>query len=97
MASPPPRKGSGRDIYTPEPAPLTSETGFDDCLSCRLTGSAAFIGLGVYTYYTGMNNLQKRENIIMQSPTKYKMGSRRLGIATMSAALVGMGVYRLIN
>ncbi|KAJ5905290.1 uncharacterized protein N7473_002206 [Penicillium subrubescens] len=70
---------------------------WDDCLSCRITGSAAFVGLGVYSYYTGMSNLRKREQAIMQGPTKYKMGSRRLGIATISASLIGLGVWRAFN
>lgn len=60
-------------------------------------GSAAFVGLGVYSYYTGMNNLRKQEKAIMQGPTKYKMGSRRLGIATISASLIGLGVWRAFN
>ncbi|KAL4990559.1 hypothetical protein BDW68DRAFT_174797 [Aspergillus falconensis] len=70
---------------------------FEDCFACRATGSAAFIGLGVYSYYTGMANLRKQEKTIMQSATKYKMGSRRLGIATISAALVGLGIWRAVN
>lgn len=60
-------------------------------------GSGAFVGLGVYSYYTGMNNLRKQEKTIMQSPTKYKMGSRRLGIAAISASLIGAGVWRAFN
>jgi len=51
----------------------------------------------VYSYVTGMRNLRKQEKAIMQSPTKYKMGSRQLGILTISAALVGMGVWRAFN
>ncbi|KAL1986032.1 hypothetical protein VTN96DRAFT_7045 [Rasamsonia emersonii] len=70
---------------------------FDDCMACRVTGSVAFIGLGVYSYVTGMRNLRRQEKAIMQSPTKYKMGSRRLGIATISASLIGMGLWRAFN
>ncbi|KAJ5929535.1 hypothetical protein N7454_006485 [Penicillium verhagenii] len=70
---------------------------YDDCLSCRVTGSAAFVGLGIYSYYTGMSNLRKQEKMIMQGPTKYKMGSRQLGIATISATLIGMGLWRAFN
>ncbi|KAL1966760.1 hypothetical protein VTN77DRAFT_3957 [Rasamsonia byssochlamydoides] len=70
---------------------------FEDCMACRVTGSAAFIGLGVYSYYTGMRNLRRQEKAIMQSPTKYKMGSRQLGIATISASLIGVGLWRLFN
>lgn len=60
-------------------------------------GSAAFVGLGVYSYYTGMANLRKQEKAIMQGATKYKMGSRQLGIASISATLVGMGLWRAFN
>jgi hypothetical protein len=60
-------------------------------------GSAAFIGLGIYSYRTGMNNLRKQEDAIMRGATKYKMGSRQLGIVTISATLVGMGVWRAFN
>ncbi|KAJ6149206.1 hypothetical protein N7471_000405 [Penicillium samsonianum] len=74
-----------------------AEDKYDDCLSCRVTGSAAFIGLGVYSYYTGMTNLRKQEKAIMQGATKYKMGSRKLGIASISATLVGMGLWRAFN
>ncbi|KAL2814713.1 hypothetical protein BDW59DRAFT_167067 [Aspergillus cavernicola] len=83
--------------FQSEPRSRLSEDLYDDCLSCKVTGSAAFIGLGVYSYVTGMSNLRKQEKAIMMSPTKYKMGSRRLGLATISAALVGMGVWRAVN
>lgn len=62
-----------------------------------IPGSAAFIGLGGYSYYTGMANLRKQEKAIMQGPSKYKMGSRQLGIATISASLIGMGLWRAFN
>ena len=60
-------------------------------------GSAAFIGLGVYSYHTGMQNLRKQEKAIMQGPSRYKMASRQLGILTISATLVGMGLWRALN
>ncbi|KAE8148990.1 hypothetical protein BDV25DRAFT_8372 [Aspergillus avenaceus] len=85
------------EVESKEAKRLLAEDQYDDCLSCRVTGSAAFIGLGVYSYYTGMSNLQKQERAVMQGATKYKMGSRRLGIATISATLVGMGIYRAFN
>jgi hypothetical protein len=44
-----------------------------------------------------MANLRKQEKAIMQGPTKYKMGSRQLGIASISATLVGMGLWRAFN
>jgi len=76
---------------------IAGQNQFEDCLSCRITGTAAFVGLGVYSYYTGMRNLKQQEKAIMRSATKYKMGSRRLGIATLSASLIGLGVWRAIN
>jgi hypothetical protein len=55
------------------------------------------MGLGVYSYYTGMRNLKQQEKAIMRSASKYKMGSRQLGIATLSASLIGVGLYRAFN
>ncbi|PYH90188.1 hypothetical protein BO71DRAFT_487325 [Aspergillus ellipticus CBS 707.79] len=85
------------DVQPADPKRALADDAYDDCLSCRVTGSAAFIGLGVYSYYSGMKNLSTQEKAIMQGATKYKMGSRRLGIASISAALVGLGVWRAIN
>ncbi|KAE8379672.1 hypothetical protein BDV26DRAFT_291127 [Aspergillus bertholletiae] len=89
--------GRAWDVESKEAKRLLAEDQYDDCTACRVTGSAAFIGLGVYSYYTGMSNLQKQERAVMQSATKYKMGSRKLGIAAISATLVGMGIYRAFN
>lgn len=96
MAPPADTQGAW-DAQSKDAKRLLAEDQYDDCMACRVTGSAAFIGLGVYSYYTGMSNLRKQEHAVMQSATKYKMGSRRLGIATISATLVGMGVYRAFN
>ncbi|KAJ5569955.1 uncharacterized protein N7459_009385 [Penicillium hispanicum] len=85
------------DIPQKDAKQALADDKWDDCTSCRVTGSAAFIGLGVYSYYTGMNNLRKQENLIMSSPTKYKMGSRQLGIAAISASLIGAGLWRAFN
>ncbi|KAL4788179.1 hypothetical protein BJX76DRAFT_316577 [Aspergillus varians] len=93
----PPSEDNALDAQSTKAKPPVAYEEFEDCLACRATGSAAFIGLGVYSYYTGMANLRKQENTIMRSATKYKMGSRQLGIATISAALVGMGVWRAFN
>ncbi|KAF3407188.1 hypothetical protein DPV78_001436 [Talaromyces pinophilus] len=76
---------------------MAGQTEYEDCLACRITGSAAFMGLGVYSYYTGMRNLKQQEKAIMRSASKYKMGSRQLGIATLSASLIGVGLYRAFN
>ncbi|OGM46928.1 hypothetical protein ABOM_004398 [Aspergillus bombycis] len=97
MSSTSENNGRAWDVESKEAKRLLAEDQYDDCTACRVTGSAAFIGLGVYSYYTGMSNLQKQERAVMQGATKYKMGSRRLGIATISATLVGMGIYRAFN
>ncbi|EEA24036.1 hypothetical protein TMatcc_007112 [Talaromyces marneffei ATCC 18224] len=76
---------------------MAAQDQYEDCLACRITGSAAFMGLGVYSYYTGMRNLKQQEKAIMRSASKYKMGSRQLGIATLSASLIGVGLYRAFN
>lgn len=44
-----------------------------------------------------MKNLRQQEKSIMTGTTKYKMGSRRLGIITISSTLVGMGLWRAFN
>lgn len=71
--------------------------GYDDCLSCRVLGSTALVSLGGYTYFTGMKNLKLQRKAIEMSKSKYKHGSRQLGILTLSATLVGMGLYRTFN
>ncbi|KAK2753061.1 hypothetical protein FQN55_005021 [Onygenales sp. PD_40] len=70
---------------------------YEDCLACKVTGSLAFIGLGVYSFVSGMGTLKQQEKAILKSTSKYRMGSRRLGIATISATLVGMGVWRALH
>ncbi|CAK4032557.1 Hypothetical predicted protein [Lecanosticta acicola] len=66
-----------------------------DCLPCRLMGSAAFAGLGIYSYGSGMSQLRKRELEILQSGSRIGMGPRKAGIYVISGILVGLGVYRL--
>ncbi|KAK5131680.1 hypothetical protein LTR08_000734 [Meristemomyces frigidus] len=68
-----------------------------DCTPCRLMGSAAFTGLGIYSYASGMSQLKKRELEILTSGTRFGLGARRASIYVMSASLVGLGVYRLTN
>ncbi|KAJ5898903.1 hypothetical protein N7495_003647 [Penicillium taxi] len=85
------------EIQPKDPKQVLTEEKYEDCTACRVTGSAAFVGLGIYSYYSGMNNLRKQEKIIMQSATKYKMASRQLGIATISASLICVGVWRAFN
>ncbi|KIW27767.1 uncharacterized protein PV07_07475 [Cladophialophora immunda] len=67
----------------------------EDCLSCRILGSTAFVALGGYTYFSGMQQLRAQQKAIELSRSKYKYGSRQLGILSLSATLVGLGVYRM--
>lgn len=60
-------------------------------------GSAAFTGLGIYTYASGMKQLREREREIMRNANRLTLGARKGMIYAMSAGLVGLGVYRLRN
>jgi hypothetical protein len=68
-----------------------------DCLSCRIVGSTALVSLGGYTYFSGMKGLRERRQLIELSKSRYKSGSRQLGILMLSGALVGVGLYRTVN
>ncbi|KAM0715104.1 hypothetical protein Q7P37_009569 [Cladosporium fusiforme] len=48
-----------------------------DCTPCRLMGSAAFTGLGIYSYASGMSQLRQREAEILKSGSRVTMGMRR--------------------
>ncbi|KAI5814995.1 hypothetical protein BZA77DRAFT_317288 [Pyronema omphalodes] len=67
-----------------------------DCTPCRIIGSASFVGLGCYTWWSGMRQLNKRELEITQAPTRFGVGIRRLGVHGTAVALMGLGVYRLL-
>ncbi|KAL9598876.1 MAG: hypothetical protein Q9219_004216 [cf. Caloplaca sp. 3 TL-2023] len=70
-----------------------------DCLSCRLVGASALIGLGAYTYHSGTTQLATRRAAerLRASGSRFGMGARRKGVMGLSAGLVAMGVYRLVN
>ncbi|KAF2857475.1 hypothetical protein K470DRAFT_195703, partial [Piedraia hortae CBS 480.64] len=68
-----------------------------DCLPCRLMGSLAFTGLGIYTYASGRKQLNLRAEEIRRSGSRIGVMPRRLATLGLSASLVGIGVYRLIN
>ncbi|SMY19209.1 unnamed protein product [Zymoseptoria tritici ST99CH_1A5] len=85
-----------------QPAPIDDvlkeqRNEFNDCLPCRLMGSVAFTGLGIYSLWSGTNQLNEREYEILKSGSRFGMKSRRASIYVLSAALVGLGVYRLKN
>ena len=65
------------------------------------TGSAAFTGLGIYTYHSGMSQLREREleiaNQVLKTGSRFGLGARKAAIFGLSFGLVGTGVYRLVN
>ena len=62
-----------------------------------VAGSTALVSLGGYTYYSGMQQLRVQRKAIEMSKSKYKYGSRQLGILTLSATFVSMGIYRMLK
>jgi hypothetical protein len=69
----------------------------DDCLPCRVIGASAFIGLGVYSYYSGHAQLLAQQKAIAKSASMFGLKSRQTGITGIAATLVGMGLWRLVN
>ena len=66
-------------------------------LFIAMIGSAAFTGLGIYTFGSGMKQLRERELEIIRSGTRIGIPARKAGVFVTSAILVGLGVYRLRN
>jgi hypothetical protein len=44
-----------------------------------------------------MQELRAQRQAIELSKSKYKYGSRQLGIVTLSATLFSLGIYRMFN
>lgn len=83
-----------------QPEPLSKTLARDrveDCLPCRVTGAAAFIGLGAYSYFSGHAQLRQQESKILKSGTRLGIKSRQMGITGIAMSLVGLGFYRLVN
>lgn len=78
---------------------LSTDPEYQDCTPCRLMGSAAFTGLGVYTAYSGMKQLRQHEleMEILRKGSRFGVGARKVAVLGTSAVLVGMGVYRLVR
>ncbi|OAF54530.1 hypothetical protein VC83_09252 [Pseudogymnoascus destructans] len=85
------------------PEPLTTvltndkEEFRDDCTPCRVTGAAAFAGLGIYSYYSGHAQLLAQQKAIAKSGSMFGLKSRQTGITGIAITLVGMGLWRLVN
>lgn len=60
-------------------------------------GSAAFLGLGAYSYFSGLHHLEKNKAAILKSGSRFGLQSRRTGLTGIAMALVGLGLYRLVN
>ncbi|KAI9048498.1 hypothetical protein LZ554_007332 [Drepanopeziza brunnea f. sp. 'monogermtubi'] len=69
----------------------------DDCTPCRVTGAAAFMGLGAYSYFSGHSQLKAQEAKILASKSMFGMKSRQAGITTIALTLGAMGFWRLVN
>ena len=85
-----------------QPEPLTTLLSRDkeviqqqDCLPCRVTGAAAFVGLGVYSYISGHSQLRAQKAEIAKS--FIGMRPRQAGITGIATTLVGLGLWRLVN
>ncbi|RPB27827.1 hypothetical protein L211DRAFT_802429 [Terfezia boudieri ATCC MYA-4762] len=82
----------------PDDTPVQKDGRNKDCLGCRLIGSAAFIGLGAYTFISGQQQLrgQAFKEALTRSGARFGPVARRAGIHGVSACLIGLGVYRLL-
>lgn len=63
----------------------------------KVTGTSALLGLAGYSYMSGMSQLEKQRNAILQSKSMFGMRSRKLGIVSISLGLAWMGMWRAFN
>ncbi|KAK6526355.1 hypothetical protein TWF694_004953 [Orbilia ellipsospora] len=64
-----------------------------DCLPCRLTGAAAFTGLGGYMLVAGRRQLAAEQAKL----TKWQLLARKGSIHGIGIGLIAAGLYRLVN
>ncbi|KAK4466527.1 hypothetical protein QBC42DRAFT_259134 [Cladorrhinum samala] len=76
---------------------LLREDRGDDCLSCKLIGGGAFLGLAGYSYITGQQQLELQKAKIMASKSMFGMRSRSMGITGISLGLAWLGFWRLFK
>ncbi|KAK4194025.1 hypothetical protein QBC40DRAFT_239307 [Triangularia verruculosa] len=69
----------------------------DDCLSCKIVGGGAFLGLAGYSYITGQQQLQAQKAAILASKSPFGMRSRSAAITGLSLGLAYLGLYRLFK
>lgn len=60
------------------------------------SGASAFIGLGIYSYFSGRYQLRQQQAAILKSKSMLGMRSRHFGISGIAAMLVGAGIWRLV-
>jgi len=86
------------ELQKPEPLhEVLAKDKFEDCMPCRIMGATTFAGLGVFSYFSGQNQLQQQRAQIIKSGSMFGMKSRQAGITTISLTLVGLGFWRLVN
>ncbi|TVY81781.1 hypothetical protein LSUE1_G001929, partial [Lachnellula suecica] len=86
-----------QQLDRPEPLHEVLAKDREDCMPCRVTGGAAFAGLGAYTYFSGHSQLKAQQSKILQSKSFFGMKSRQAGITGISLTLGLMGFWRLVN
>jgi hypothetical protein len=57
-------------------------------------GSGMFFGLGAYSYFSGVSQLEQNRAKILQSKSIFGMRSRHAGIAAISLGFIYMGLWR---
>ncbi|KAF9882353.1 hypothetical protein CkaCkLH20_00389 [Colletotrichum karsti] len=76
---------------------LLREDRGDDCMSCRVIGSGAFIALAGYNYVSGMSHLERQRAMILKSNSMFGLRSRKLGVAGISMGLAYLGIWRFLR
>ena len=96
----PPSIPSIHTLNRPEPlheALANERAEMDDCLTCRITGAGAFVGLGVYSYFSGHSQLRKQQALIAKKGKFFGFKARQAGVTGLAMTLVGLGFYRFVN
>ncbi|PMD27415.1 hypothetical protein NA56DRAFT_235557 [Hyaloscypha hepaticicola] len=85
-------------LSRPEPLQqVLAQDKIDDCMPCRITGAAAFLGLGAYSYFSGHSQLKAQQAKILASKSMFGLKSRQAGVTGIALTLAGMGFWRLVN
>jgi hypothetical protein len=60
-------------------------------------GSGAFLGLAAYSYFSGMSQLERNRQVLLQRKTMFGLRSRKAGVVGISLGLAYMGLWRAIK